>query len=129
MPWLERNFLWLLPERRKIHQDLDEFLEMLDEIIIHKRQVLADGSTAEKDNEKDLLTLMIESENKGEGALTNEELKVTREKRSHFAFVYSWHLLISVDHCRATSVFSSWLVMIPLLMLYPLLSIIWQSIL
>lgn len=82
-PILEQRFLWAFPERQKRHQDLRKFMNMLDEVIAHKRKILKeeyDASSASKpENEKDLLTLMIESENKGEGALSNEELKVMEE--------------------------------------------------
>lgn len=71
--------MWAFPKRRKIHQDLDDFLNVIDTIIAHKRKVLSDEKAAnleKKESEKDLLTLMIDNEYKGEGALTDEELKV-----------------------------------------------------
>ncbi|ORY94873.1 cytochrome P-450 cyp509A1 [Syncephalastrum racemosum] len=76
MPWVERNFLWLFPQRKRIHQDLTDFLDMLDKVIENKRLAIAEGktNTVIKENEKDLLTLMIESENET-GVLSNEELK------------------------------------------------------
>lgn len=77
-PWLERKLLFLFPERRRLHQVLDKFLVMLDEVIANKRAILKErtGNVNLNDNEKDLLTLMIESEMLGEGALSNEELMV-----------------------------------------------------
>lgn len=42
LPVLERRFLWLLPGRKKAHKNMDEFLDMLDRIIEHKRRALKD---------------------------------------------------------------------------------------
>ncbi|KAF7723243.1 cytochrome P450-dit2 [Apophysomyces ossiformis] len=77
LPFLEQRFLWLFPGRRKLHQKLTEFLAMLDDIIVHKREALEKRipNPHLQENEKDLLTLMIESELNGEGAMSNEELK------------------------------------------------------
>lgn len=76
-PILEKRFLWLFPKRKRAHDDMSAFLDMLDSVIEYKRQVLKGQDSLQKEHEKDLLTLMIESENKGEGALTNEQLKVS----------------------------------------------------
>lgn len=79
-PILEQRFMWAFPERQKRHREMQEFLSMLDQVIAHKRKVLGEEQDANvsevPESEKDLLTLMIESENNGEGTLTNEELKV-----------------------------------------------------
>lgn len=79
-PILEQRFMWAFSERQKRHRDMQEFLSMLDQVIAHKRKVLGEEQDANvsevPESEKDLLTLMIESENNGEGTLTNEELKV-----------------------------------------------------
>lgn len=78
-PFLETKFLWLLPHRQKVHKDLNDFRNMLDTVIVNKRRILQQEQTSfsdKKESEKDLLTLMIESENKGEGSLSNDELKV-----------------------------------------------------
>jgi cytochrome P450 len=76
-PFLDKYFLWLQPERRAIHQQLDRFMEMVDGVIESKRQELKEGKNLNTLlNEKDLLQLMIEAEADGEGTLTNEELKV-----------------------------------------------------
>jgi cytochrome P450 len=72
-PFLDKYFLWMLPERRAIHQLLDRFMEMIDGVIDSKRQELGEGENL---NKKDLLQLMLEAEADGEGTLTNEELKV-----------------------------------------------------
>ncbi|KAI8982296.1 cytochrome P450 [Mycotypha africana] len=77
-PILDRKFLWLLPKRRKVHEDLNRFLKMLEEVIEVKKMAIKNGDTQNKDleeNEKDLLTLMIESINRGEGVMTDTELK------------------------------------------------------
>ncbi|GAA5801593.1 hypothetical protein HPULCUR_007041 [Helicostylum pulchrum] len=69
--------LWLFPKRKILHEKLDIFLEKLDQVIQSKRDKLSKGHASNDDleHERDLLTLMIESEQRGEGALTDEELK------------------------------------------------------
>jgi cholesterol 24(S)-hydroxylase len=78
-PILESRFLWLLPKRRKLHRELDCFLDMMRKVIEDKRQKIENGLNQNDtwaENEKDLLTLMLESESKGEGKMTNDELEV-----------------------------------------------------
>ncbi|KAJ8659175.1 hypothetical protein O0I10_005214 [Lichtheimia ornata] len=80
-PWfvifynLDMKYLFLFPGRKRMHRELDIFLGMMDEVIAHKRQVLKDQQSKVPESERDLLTLMIEAENSGEGAMTNEELR------------------------------------------------------
>ncbi|OAD75062.1 CYP509 protein, partial [Phycomyces blakesleeanus NRRL 1555(-)] len=76
-PVLDRKFLWLFPERRKSHKSLDRFLEMLDGVIVKKRKALKENkrNPSMKDNEKDLLTLMLEGSQTGGAALTDRELQ------------------------------------------------------
>lgn len=82
LTWLDQEpLLRLFPKRRKAHQDLTKFLNKLDEIIIHKRQVLEGTIKNDQqpldDRDKDLLTLMLEAQqHDGEAVMTNEELKV-----------------------------------------------------
>ncbi|KAI7882939.1 cytochrome P450 [Lichtheimia hyalospora FSU 10163] len=71
---------WLLPfnsSRKYKHAEANKFLRMIDQIIIEKRKTLQSKSSAgeKEDQEKDLLTMMIEAENSGEGVMTNEELR------------------------------------------------------
>ncbi|KAI9307136.1 cytochrome P-450 cyp509A1 [Cunninghamella echinulata] len=74
-PTLERKYLWLFPKRQESFRKLREWKKMLISIIEKKREVLKENHDhGIEEAEKDLLTLMIESENRGEGALTNEEL-------------------------------------------------------
>jgi cytochrome P450 len=78
-PILDQKFLWLLPKRRQLHKKMDYFLDMLDDVIKVKRDLLKKGHVHNDDleeNERDLLTLMIESENRDEGNLSDAELKV-----------------------------------------------------
>jgi cytochrome P450 len=75
-PFFDRNLLWLNHSRRAKHEDLTRFLELLDGVIENKRRAIEEQDASDiKESERDLLTLMIESEKAGEGALTNEELK------------------------------------------------------
>ncbi|KAI7893584.1 cytochrome P450 [Mucor mucedo] len=78
-PLLDSKWRWMFPGRNKIHQELDIFLKMLDDVIAKKKEAIKHGlhNKVLDDNEKDLLTLMIESEELGEGGLNNEELKST----------------------------------------------------
>lgn len=78
-PKFDKKYLWLFPKRKLIHDELDRFVNMLQEVIDTKRLALKDKeykNEALEENEKDLLTLLIESENRGEGAMTDEELMV-----------------------------------------------------
>lgn len=80
MPIFDTKFVHLIPDRQKAHDNLTDFLNMLDTIINDKREQIAAKKAADiEDHEKDLLTLMIESEMnpESEGAvMSNEELKV-----------------------------------------------------
>ena len=76
-PFLESKLLWLFPKRRALHKQMDEFLGMLDVVIKNKREALANGDKSNQnleENERDLLSLMIECEEEGE-SMDNEALK------------------------------------------------------
>lgn len=82
-PKFDREFLWMFPKRVFIHKEMDRFAHMLQEIIDHKRLVLKDKdyqNEALEENERDLLSLLIESENRGEGAMTDQELMVNKNE-------------------------------------------------
>lgn len=69
----------MFPKRVQVHKEMDRFVNMLQKVIENKRSVLQNGNyqnEALEENERDLLSLMIESENRGEGVMTNEELIV-----------------------------------------------------
>lgn len=69
----------MFPKRQAIHRQLDKFLATIDHIIELKRQKIQDGDLTNDvldESERDLLTLMIESESRGEGGMSDEELKV-----------------------------------------------------
>ncbi|CDS08801.1 hypothetical protein LRAMOSA10162 [Lichtheimia ramosa] len=80
-PWflvfhnLDVKFRFLFPGRMKMHREMDVFLGMMDQVIAHKRQILSKQESKVPESERDLLTLMIEAENSGEGTMTNEELR------------------------------------------------------
>jgi cytochrome P450 len=82
-PMLDQKSLrWLIPERQAMHNEMDRLLKMLDGIIVQKKEMIKQGNTQNdnlEENEKDLLSLMIESELRGEGVITEEELKVNRK--------------------------------------------------
>lgn len=78
-PRCDQEWLWLFPKRKAIHRQLDKFLATIDHIIELKRAKVNEGDLKNEvldESERDLLTLMIESELRGEGGMTNEELKV-----------------------------------------------------
>ncbi|KAI8143746.1 cytochrome P450 [Fennellomyces sp. T-0311] len=66
---------FLFPERAERHEQLTTFLDMLQGIITQKREILKKNEKADiKDNEKDLLTLLLEAGNDGGDSLTDNEL-------------------------------------------------------
>jgi cytochrome P450 len=76
-PILDTTYLGLFPERQKKHESLNRLNKLFDQIIEHKKSELAKGASNVEENEKDLLTLMIEAGN-GENdqePLTAEELR------------------------------------------------------
>ncbi|KAI7883814.1 cytochrome P450 [Mucor mucedo] len=76
-PVFDKKYLWMFPKRVYIHQEMDRFRHMLQDVIDHKRLSLKDKNyqnDALEENERDLLTLLIESEIRGEGVMTDEEL-------------------------------------------------------
>ncbi|CDH56612.1 cytochrome p450 [Lichtheimia corymbifera JMRC:FSU:9682] len=80
-PWfsifynLDQKYRFLFPKRVEIHREMDIMLNMIEEIIVHKRQTFDDQETNIKESERDLLTLMMEAEKSGEGTMTNDELR------------------------------------------------------
>lgn len=77
-PFIERRLGFLFKKSGRTKRLISEFYDMINEIVVHKRHVLEHSSVNENldENEKDLLTLMIEAELQGEGALSNDELMV-----------------------------------------------------
>ncbi|ORY96302.1 cytochrome P450 [Syncephalastrum racemosum] len=75
-PFLDRYCLSMLPKRRAVHDELTQFLQFLESIIDQKRAALEKGTkdASVPDSERDLLELMLESEQTTRGKLTNEEL-------------------------------------------------------
>ncbi|KAI8137872.1 cytochrome P450 [Fennellomyces sp. T-0311] len=76
-PAVERKFLHWFPERRKVHQEMTTFLDMIQSIIDRKRKWIEENPDAMKDDalERDLLTMMIEGGVSGDDrGLTDEEL-------------------------------------------------------
>lgn len=123
-PWfsifysLDQKYRFLFPSRVEIHHEMDIMRNMMDEIIMNKRQALKNRDESQvAESERDLLTLMIEAENSGEGAMTNDELRV-----SH---LWLFGMLCSYNTCHRTIYVSfSLLDMILLPMPFPTLHII-----
>ncbi|KAI8094932.1 cytochrome P-450 cyp509A1 [Gilbertella persicaria] len=77
-PSFDHQWLWLFPKRKAIHDKLDIFLKMMDNVITTKRKDIRQGKVTNdnlEEHEKDILTLMIEAEERGEGILTDTDLK------------------------------------------------------
>ena len=88
-PFLERSCLrFLFPELRKAHHELTVFLNMMNDIARQKRESLMKGIRPssmyddDDEQEKDLVTLMIEAELQNQGRLTDEEIMVVYDNRS-----------------------------------------------
>lgn len=82
LPMLDTKYLGLCKRRQRIHAVLTELLDNINDIIEEKRKLVKEKKNNDiVDHEKDLLTLMIESEAMGAGqGLSNEELKVISKK-------------------------------------------------
>ena len=78
-PIFDQTLIRLFPKRMAVHKEMDHFNVMLSKVIENKRAQIASGVQNDnlQENEKDVLTLLIESEQRGEGALTDEELRVS----------------------------------------------------
>ncbi|KAI8366859.1 cytochrome P450 [Blakeslea trispora] len=78
-PFLDQaDSIWLTASRRNVHYHLNRFLSMVDQMTLKKREAVEKGDTENNylaENEKDLLTLMIEGEMRGEGIMSNEDLR------------------------------------------------------
>jgi cytochrome P450 len=74
----DTKLVGLFRKRKQVHDILTEFQINLNSIIDEKRKLVREKAVSEQvEHEKDLLTLMIESEARGDGeGLTNEELQV-----------------------------------------------------
>ncbi|CDS10916.1 hypothetical protein LRAMOSA11402 [Lichtheimia ramosa] len=79
LPKLDTWFLPLNAGRKQKHAECDSLLSMIDDIIATKRQTLKNQKQEEaidqEDDEKDVLTMMIEAEKSGQGIMSNEELR------------------------------------------------------
>ncbi|KAG0181655.1 cytochrome P450-dit2 [Apophysomyces sp. BC1034] len=75
-PILDQQLRWLFPKRKIIHDNVERFNKMLDNIIDDKRRVLQSReATSVEDHEKDLLTLMLEKEMDEKEIFSKEELR------------------------------------------------------
>ncbi|KAI9304539.1 cytochrome P-450 cyp509A1 [Cunninghamella echinulata] len=75
-PAFDQKYRWLFPKRVEQFKTLYKFRDLLTKAIEEKRELFKQKKfdNTIRDSEKDLLTLMLESEYNGEGALTNEEI-------------------------------------------------------
>jgi cytochrome P450 len=79
LPRLDTKYLGWFKKRQETHKMLSEFINTIDDIINEKRELVREKKNDDQnDAEKDLLTLMLESETAEEGkGLSNEELRVS----------------------------------------------------
>lgn len=74
---MENLLIYVVPKRRKAAKAVVKLNEKFDQLVSTKRQELQNGRFSNKpDNEKDLLTLMLEAELQGEALETSEQLRV-----------------------------------------------------
>lgn len=113
-PSFDTKWLSWFPQRAKVHKELDIFLSMLDDVIAKKREAIKQGLTndALEENERDLLGLMIEAEERGEGIMDNEELKVHLYDNARIWQVVSMYTNFFICSSRVICVSFSWLVRI-----------------
>ncbi|KAI9495417.1 cytochrome P450 [Zychaea mexicana] len=80
-PFLEQYCCFLFPDLQKAHDEVTIFQNMLRNIVDQKRQALLRNkdtfktSSKAEEQEKDIVTLMVEAEMEGQGRLTDEELQ------------------------------------------------------
>ena len=68
----------ILPEKRRAHAALAKLNAKFDEIVRQRRAELESGALDNvPENEKDLITLMLEAEKRGEAIVTEEQLRVS----------------------------------------------------
>ena len=92
---------WILPQRRRLDKDLTYFLNMMQSIIEQKRMELINEQQQKKNqqrpqeydsmrnskwsanNEKDLVTLMLETESQVNGIMSDNDIlvRIARSKR------------------------------------------------
>lgn len=77
-PAFDTKWVHWFKKRQQVHENMAKFKENLDNIITEKRALVAKNMTDGLESEKDLLTLMIESEmSLGGETMSNEELRVS----------------------------------------------------
>ncbi|KAI8333842.1 cytochrome P450 [Chlamydoabsidia padenii] len=74
-PFFDTTFLNWFPKRQQIHKKLDKFLDMIGNMIEKRRSDLNQGKQMVDAQDRDLLTLMIESEQSENASLSNDELR------------------------------------------------------
>ncbi|RUS18930.1 cytochrome P450 [Endogone sp. FLAS-F59071] len=82
-PILEKHFLWAFPKRRELHKKMDRLDSLFMEVIENKKRTIQreGAELSGDDNEKDLLTLMIEAnETEKLGGLSDLELRHVQDK-------------------------------------------------
>lgn len=68
----------VIPEKRRAHAALAKLNAKFDEIVRQRRAELESGALDNvPENEKDLITLMLEAEKRGEAIVTEEQLRVS----------------------------------------------------
>jgi cytochrome P450 len=83
-PAFDTKWVHWFKKRQQVHDNMAKFKENLDNIITEKRALVAKNMSDGLESEKDLLTLMIESEmSLGGETMSNEELRVSITNNEH----------------------------------------------
>jgi cytochrome P450 len=77
-PSFDTKWVHWFKKRQEVHDNMTKFKENLDNIITEKRALVNKNLSNGQESEKDLLTLMIESEmSLGGETMSDEELRVS----------------------------------------------------
>ncbi|KAI8146535.1 cytochrome P450 [Fennellomyces sp. T-0311] len=76
IPFVERNLKSFIPELAKAHQEMTVYADMINEVVRQKRKAMMTQNLNDVENqEKDLLTLMIEASMQGNEHFSDEEFQ------------------------------------------------------
>lgn len=79
LTYFEQFLIYVYPKRRRSAEAVIKLNKKFDQLTEQKRANIRNGIFSQKpDNEKDLLTLMLEGEKDGQALISNEELRVSQ---------------------------------------------------
>ncbi|KAF7721368.1 cytochrome P450-dit2 [Apophysomyces ossiformis] len=80
MPFIDTKLVHWFPHRTALHDDMTEFLSMIDQMIDTKRSALLEKRHREEDIEMDMLTAMLQSEMAEDDKLSTEAIREVQDK-------------------------------------------------